>query len=198
MLEIRDIRLLKSAVAPEDWPEGSYPEAAFVGRSNVGKSSLINMVVQRRQLARISGTPGKTRTLNFYLANDRFLVVDLPGFGYAKVARSERNAWQRLIHKYITTRPTLQILFHLIDGRHDMTTMDHDLVGMMKQTDVPYVIALTKSDKLSGNVRSHRLRKTNEVLARYGLELPVVLTSAKDGRGRDEIMGWIESMVSPD
>jgi GTP-binding protein len=167
-------------------PEPSLPEVAFIGRSNVGKSSLLNALLGRKSLARTSSSPGKTREFVLYRVDDRYLFVDLPGFGYAKFARSERERWQKEIGRYVTERKPLRIIFHLVDARHDPTPLDREVMRLLRESTAAYVILLTKSDKLSGNQREKNRRTAVAVALEEGLEMPVVLTSAKDGRGLDE------------
>ena len=153
------------------------------------------MLLGRRDLARTSHTPGKTQQFNYYLINERFYFVDLPGFGYAKIARTERERWGRFIGRYLTERDPLRVAFHLIDSRHPPTEMDRDVMAAMKGSPVPYIILLTKADKISGNQRSKAVADLKRVLLSQGMEAPVVLTSSKDRRGREEIWKWIENLV---
>ncbi len=176
-------------------PESDLPEIAFAGRSNVGKSSLMNMILGRKNLARASGTPGKTRELNFYLINEAFHLVDLPGYGYAKISRSQREKWVRLISSYLSERDQLRLLVHVIDARHAPTELDEALMEQMLGLPFPYVVALSKSDKISGNERAKSLRRVQDSLARFALEVPVIQTSAKSGRGRDEMLEWLRLAV---
>lgn len=172
-------------------PDETLPEIAVVGRSNVGKSSLVNAVLRRKALARTSATPGKTREFNFYRIDDEFYLVDVPGFGYAKVARSERERWTKLIGKYVVERKALKLVLHLVDSRHEPTALDREVMALMHESKAAYVILLTKSDKISGNLREKHRRLAAAAAAEAGLEVPVVLTSAEDGRGLDEVRSWI-------
>jgi GTP-binding protein len=194
-MKIDDVRFEKGVTKWEHLPEDGLPEVAFIGRSNVGKSSLLNMLVGRKALARISGTPGKTQELNFYLVNERLYFVDLPGYGYAKVSKSERARWGLLIGRYLTEREPLRLVVHLVDSRHPPTARDRDIMEVMRGSPVPYVIALTKADKLSGNQRVKSEKYVQEALAALALEVPVILSSAKDRRGQDELLEWIGNMV---
>lgn len=195
MLNIRDVQFVKGATTWNALPRDGLPEVAFIGRSNVGKSSLLNMLVERKKLARTSGKPGKTQEFNFYLVNGRLYFVDLPGFGYARVARNVRERWGRFIGAYLTEREPLRLVTHLIDARHEPTRLDRDIMETMRGGNVPYLIALTKTDKLSGNQRSKARKVLDSVLAGYAMEVPIVLTSAKDGRGRRELLDWIDAVV---
>jgi GTP-binding protein len=195
-VKIQDVQFVKGATTWAHLPDDGRPEVAFVGRSNVGKSSLLNMLVGRRAIARVSGTPGKTQEFNYYLINDHFYLVDLPGYGYAKVARTQREYWGRLIGKYIMERDPLRLLVHLIDSRHPPTAHDEDLIELMKGGHTPYVIALTKTDKLSGNQRAKSVKDVKSATDALALEVPIVLTSAQDRRGAEELLGWIDSMTA--
>lgn len=176
-------------------PEDRFPEAAFIGRSNVGKSSLINRLLQRKNLARTSGTPGKTQQINFFLVNGRFYVVDLPGFGYAKVSKTQRAKWQKTIGHYLTERETLKVVFQLVDARHKPTALDEEVMILLKESPAEHVVVLTKSDKLSGNERQKAISRVHQTMVPLGLERPVLLTSAEDGRGRPELIDWLSLYI---
>ena len=177
-------------------PRTALPEVAFVGRSNVGKSSLINMLLRRKNLARTSGQPGKTQQLNYYLIDEGFHLVDLPGYGYARVSRTQRDAWVQLIGRYLETREQLRALVHLIDSRHEPTDLDLMVMDFIRGRGLPCLIALTKTDKLSGNGRAKATRTVQLALDERAMELPVVLTSAEKGRGRDELWNWLSFYVN--
>lgn len=194
-MKITAAEFIKSVGRWEDLPSGGRAEVAFVGRSNVGKSSLINMLLHRKKLAHTSARPGKTRTLNYYLVNGRFYLVDLPGYGYAKAPRKERERWQQLIGRYLTERQPLQLIVHLIDSRHPPMEIDEEVFTLVSGQRVPYLAALTKADKLSGNKRQQSVRLVEEALRRHGLEAPIVPTSAKTGRGRGELLARINSLA---
>ena len=194
-LDLRQATFVLGAARWEQLPDDGRPEAAFIGRSNVGKSSLLNRLVGRKSLARTSGTPGKTQQFNYYLAADRFYLVDLPGYGYAKVAQTERARWGHFIGRYLQEREPLRVVFHLVDSRHPPTALDRDIMAWMRASPASYVIALTKTDKLSGNGRVKSVRAVEEALEPLAMEVPVVLTSAEDGRGRKELLGWIDALV---
>ncbi len=167
----------------------------MVGRSNVGKSSLINMIAGRRQLARTSRTPGKTQELNYYAVNQCCYLVDLPGYGYAKVARARRQAWQNLIDRYLIQRAQLRAAVLLVDGRHPPMASDLAIVSLLRTADLPWVIVLTKSDKLSGNERPKSVARTREALEAQGLAVPVILSSSKTHSGRQAILDWMEHFL---
>ena len=206
---VKDARFALAAPTWAALPPPSAPEVAFAGRSNVGKSSLLNALLGRKQLAHTSGKPGKTQALNFYAVNpnpqghpDLFLV-DLPGYGYAKVSQGQRAAWQRLVGQYVTMRAErederpapLRAVVQLVDSRHGMTKMDEELLALMLESPAPHLIALTKSDKLGANARQQAVAGIHKHLAPYGLELPVVLTSAEKKQGLRELWGWIQTVL---
>lgn len=195
-MKIEDVNFVQGATTLAQMPAAPISEVAFIGRSNVGKSSLINQLLRRRNLARTSRTPGKTQEVNFFLVNNRFHVVDLPGLGYARVSKKQRAYWKKLIGSYMKERSQLRVVFQLIDSRHPPTEMDRKVMMLMPESDAEHVILLTKGDKLSGNSRSKAVAGVRKVLAGLGQEKPVVLTSAKDGRGRDEILKWIATYVA--
>ncbi len=192
-MKIDQVEFVQGAMALGKMPETGQPEIAFVGRSNVGKSSLINRLFNRKNLARTSSTPGKTQEINFYLVNNTFHVVDLPGIGYARASKKQRAKWQTLIGNYITKRELLRVVFQLIDSRHPPTPLDKELMMLMRESDAEHVILLTKGDKLSGNERSKSVAIVRKTLAELGQDKPVILTSAKDGRGKPELLGWIQT-----
>ncbi len=192
---IKDIQFIKGATRWEHLPEDGLPEVAFVGRSNVGKSSLLNMLAGRVKLARISRTPGKTQEFNYYRVNNRLYFVDLPGYGYARISRAQRNRWGRFIGRYLTERASLRAVFHLIDSRHAPTARDQDVMAVMRGGPVPYLLVLTKTDKLSGNQRTRSRATIESVLEKAALEAPVIFTSAKNKRGREELLQWIEDLT---
>ena len=192
---ITDARFIRSVVRHEDMPTDRRPEVTFVGRSNVGKSSLINMLLGRKSLALTSSKPGKTQQLNYFLINEQFYLVDVPGFGYAKAARTERSKWSRLVESYLTNRTTLRVVFQLVDSRHPPTPKDVELFSLLRGVDVPHVILLTKCDKLSGNSRKKAVAVTQESLSALGMERIVILTSAKTAMGKDQVWEWLEMFL---
>jgi GTP-binding protein len=195
-MTIDQVTFVKGSTKLGQMPEEPVAEFAFVGRSNVGKSSLINRLFERRNLARTSSTPGKTQEINFYLVNDSFHVVDLPGFGYAKVSKVQRAKWQKLIGSYLLHRQQLVAVFQLIDSRHEPTALDKELMMLMSESSAEHVILLTKGDKLSGNQRNKAIARVKKALAALGQGKPVILTSANDGRGRGDILDWMDTWLT--
>lgn len=170
------------------------PEIAFAGRSNVGKSSLLNRLLNRRHLAGTSKTPGKTRTLNYYRVNGSLHFVDLPGYGYAKRGQRERRQWAELINGYLGTRTSLRGIVHLMDARHDPTARDMQLAAWLIQFGRPFLLVATKVDKLPGSRRKSRLDRTRDLLSGVG-EYDLVPFSAVSGLGRHAVWRWIQDVV---
>ncbi len=194
-MRIREITFVRGATSWGGLPSDGLPEVAFAGRSNVGKSSLLNALAGRRGLARTSGTPGKTREFNYYLINGALYFVDLPGFGYAKTSKQERARWARLIERYVTERDPLRLLVHLVDSRREPGETDRSFIEFMRGQEAPYAIALTKCDKLSGNERIRAERGVREALSGLGLEIPVFSTSSQTRRGVPALLEWIGTIA---
>jgi GTP-binding protein len=172
-----------SAVAARDFPRQGLPEIAVAGRSNVGKSSLINALTGCRNLARTSTTPGKTRMINFYRLEGAWLLVDLPGYGYARVPKAESRQWKQLVNDYFAERTTVALVIQLVDSRLEPTVQDLQLSDWLDEMGMPRLIVGTKADKLSGNERAVQQRRTSEA---FGGK-PVILCSARTGAGCREI-----------
>ncbi len=174
-------------------PAPDKPEYAFIGRSNVGKSSLINMLTGRKKLAKISSTPGKTMLINHFKINDQWYLVDLPGYGFAKRSKTERAKWQKMIHKYILNRLNMLTLFLLVDIRIEPQKIDLDFIEWLGISNIPFVITFTKSDKLKLNQIETNLKKYKNKLLESWEELPPILvTSSSTNLGRDEVLNLIE------
>src|SRR5438876_10438833 len=150
-MKITSAEFLKSSFQADDWPKGALPEIAFLGRSNVGKSSLINSLLATRGLARTSSTPGRTQSLNFFLISERFWFVDLPGFGYARVPKNIKSSWGEMVTSYLAKRSQLVLSIHIVDSRHEPTKLDLQLHDWLAFSDKPRLTVATKSDKLSNN-----------------------------------------------
>ncbi len=187
---------VKGVAQWEQLPVGTRPEVAFVGRSNVGKSSLLNALLGRKKLAYTSKTPGKTQQLNYFLVDNHFYVVDLPGYGYANAPKSARAQWAQLQEQYLDERGSLRGVVQLIDSRHPPMDSDEDLIERLDQAGRPHLIALTKTDKLSGNGRTQAKRQVDTCLADLGIDRPVILTSAKGGRGIGALRRWVAEQVT--
>lgn len=185
-MKITSAEFVKSAFAEEHWTTDNLPEIAFVGRSNVGKSSLINSLLQRKGLARTSNTPGRTQSLNYFLINKRFYFVDLPGYGYAKVPKTMRSDWGKMAVEYLAKREQLVLCIQLIDSRHNPTKQDQQLFEWLNHYRKPRLIVATKSDKLS----SKELRNSLENIGKILTETTIIPYSAPTGLGREEV--WRE------
>lgn len=174
-------------------PKVRLPEYAFIGRSNVGKSSLINMITGRNSLAKVSGKPGKTRLINHFLINDDWYLVDLPGYGFAQVPKIEREKWEKFIRKYLAKRENLYCIFVLVDSRHEPQKNDLAFMQWLGEKDIPFVIVFTKTDKLSKNEMAEYKESYSAKLLESWDELPEMFsTSADTGVGREEILAFIE------
>jgi GTP-binding protein len=193
-LPIRALTFLGPMATAEGWrPPPTLPEVAFAGRSNVGKSSLINRLVRRRALARVSKTPGRTREINFFQVNDLFVLADLPGYGYARIAKSRQAEWWPLIEGYLRTSDRLKGVVLLLDARHDPTEDDRIMLDFLGTLGTPTVVAITKIDKLGRQAASDRVASLTKTL---GLDDDQVIPfSAVTGTGRDELAAALVSLV---
>lgn len=181
----------------EACPPETVPEFCFAGRSNVGKSSLINKVTNKKRLARTSNTPGKTQQMNYYKIDDRFYIVDLPGFGFAKVPKKERERWGKDIQNYLLNRETLQLILHLVDSRHPPTSLDEDFFYWMASNGMAFSVLLTKADKLSKNKLGQSKQKVINVLREMNIDVPVIPCSAESGQGINEVQSLIREFINP-
>jgi len=175
-------------------PEPVLPEFAFIGRSNCGKSSLINHFLDRTNLAHTSGKPGKTRLLNYFLVDDRFYLVDLPGYGFAKVSKKIRAQWFDLFRRFLMAQDRPLAVFHLLDGRHDPTAEDKEVAGWIRESGHPSAVAITKIDKVGTNARSRRYQDIIQALD-LGPETPFFPTSAASRTGRKDMHAWVEALL---
>jgi GTP-binding protein len=197
-MRIKSAGFVKSARSLEDCPEWEAAEFCFIGRSNVGKSSLVNLLCNRDSLAAVSGTPGKTRQLNFFLVNEEWSLVDLPGYGYAKTARTEKYDFNELAADYIEQRRNLRQVFVLIDSRLEPQRIDLDFLTWLGGTQLPYMLIFTKADKQSPTRTRANAAVFLEALAPRVPALPEILfSSAKDRSGREEILGAIGRYLEP-
>ena len=193
-MNIHQAEYITSSVKISQCPAPDKPEYAFIGRSNVGKSSLINMLTGRRKLAKVSGSPGKTITINHFLIDKLWYLVDLPGYGYAKRSKSERLKWEKMIRNYILKRTNLLTLFQLIDLRHEPQANDLEFMEWLAVSQIPFTILFTKSDKLSQRERDINLNKYKKRLEQDWEQLPgYIVTSAKKGLGKDDVLDFIET-----
>ena len=176
-------------------PERILPEFAFIGRSNCGKSSLINHFLDRTKVAHTSGKPGKTRLLNYFLVEDKFYLVDRPGYGFAKVSKKKRAAWMTLFRRFLLAGDRPLAIFHLMDIRHQPTREDLEVLGWVRESGHPFALAVTKIDKIGTNSRSGRFQ---EIIQALGVpsDTPFFTTSAVRGTGRQEMLGWVEDLLA--
>lgn len=182
---------IKSAFERSHWTTDGRPEIAFLGRSNVGKSSLINSLLQRKGLARTSNTPGRTQSINFFLINDSFYFADLPGYGYAKVSKAMRSDWGKMAEEYLAERDELALCVQLIDSRHAPTPLDLQLNEWLVHHDKPHLVVATKADKLSNNELQRLLANARRTLE----DVKIIAYSSQTGRGRDEVWSEIEAAM---
>ncbi len=194
-MHVHKAEITTSAVEPEFYPADNLPEIALAGRSNVGKSSFINKMIQRSGLARTSSQPGKTQTLNFYTINDQFRFVDVPGYGYARVSKTQREQFSEMIEAYLETRPNLELLLLLMDARHEPTSLDHEMYQYAETLEIPFAIVLTKVDKIKSSQRNKHLS-----MYKNALDLPSVDAlfefSSQSGEGSQEIWDIIEDIIT--
>lgn len=186
-----------SSTRTEQRPARRLPEFAFIGRSNVGKSSLINMLCGSRNLAMTSGTPGKTKLVNHFLINDSWYLVDLPGYGYAKLPDKERAKIKDVIRDYLHNSAEMQLLFVLVDIRHDIGKIDIDFINELGENDIPFAIIFTKGDKLGPVARENQAGRDMEILSEFWESLPpCFISSSASGLGKEEILDYIGSVLS--
>ena len=198
LLFARDVTFMLSAVSLETLPPARLPEICFAGRSNVGKSSLINALTNRKGLARASNTPGRTRELNYFNVDDRLFVVDLPGYGYAKASKSDIARWTKLTRQFLFGRASLRRVFLLIDSRHGLKDSDLDLMAILDETAVTYQLILTKTDKLKKGQLDKVLTKTQTAIAKRPAAFPQIInTSSETKKGLDELKAEIATLAMP-
>ena len=194
---IHSATFIKSCPSLAELPKSSYPEFAFIGRSNVGKSSLINMITGRKGLAKTSGQPGKTKTINYFLINSNWHLVDLPGYGYAKISLKQREKWIKTTTDYILKTDNLICLFVIIDSRIEPQYSDLKFMEFLGENNIPFARVFTKSDKISSNAASKSINACNNTMFEAWESLPVTfMSSAKTGKGRDEILSFIEESIN--
>jgi GTP-binding protein len=195
-MKILTAEFLISAMSPSQYPRQLLPEVAFAGRSNVGKSSLLNTLVHRQGLAKTSATPGKTQAINFFLINQRFRLVDLPGYGYAKVPREIQARWQPMVETYLQQRDTLRAVVHIVDIRHTPTEQDQQLREWLQHQGLVTVGVATKADKLPPSRRAAHIQAVRQTLAMPADE-PLLLFSARTHEGRLQLWHRLEALLTP-
>src|SRR5919205_1571273 len=193
-MKVTSAKFVRSAFEESQWPREGRPEVAFLGRSNVGKSSMINSLLRAKGLARTSSTPGRTQALNFFLINERFYFVDLPGYGFARVPRDVRESWGQLVADYLAKRDSLVLSIHIVDSRHEPTTLDLQLRGWLLANGRPFLTVATKSDKLSQNESHKNLARTRNILDAVGRGAggELIAYSATTGHGRERVWRAVE------
>lgn len=192
---IQTAKFVKSSSSIKQCPAPNLPEYAFIGRSNVGKSSLVNMLTGNRRLAKISGKPGKTQLINHFLINDNWFLVDLPGYGFARVSKTQRDSFSKMTSEYILNRENLHCIFVLVDIRLEPQKIDDEFISWLGQKQVPLAIIFTKSDKLGVNKLASAVEKYQQHLSQYWEELPPLFTSsAITQKGREEILQFIHGI----
>jgi GTP-binding protein len=188
-----EVQFVKSVYALNQLPEDNLPEVAFAGRSNVGKSSLINRLLNRKGLVKVSAKPGKTQSLNFFVVDERLFLVDLPGYGFARVSKEVKATWQPLITGYIASRVPLRCVVVIIDIRHPLKDQDRDLVAWLRERQIPWLAVYTKADKLSRNEQARQAAALDAALTITPAER--VLFSAKTGEGRDKLILGLDTFL---
>ena len=198
-MEIKEARFVVSNSDVRKCPRPDRPEYAFIGRSNVGKSSLINMLTNKKSLAKTSGRPGKTQLINHFLINEEWYLVDLPGYGYAQVPKAERLKWEKFLRKYIIQRENLYCLFVLVDARHEPQTPDLEFMEWLGVSEISFVIIFTKADKLKPEELEENLKiYTEKMFEFWEVMPPYFVTSSETGEGKKEILDFIEKVNQPE
>lgn len=193
---IRLVNYVGSFSKEEDCPKEEIPEFAFIGRSNVGKSSLINMLCGKKDLVKVSQTPGKTRTINFFRVNDAMHFVDLPGYGYAKISQQERSRFEKMIFEYLAKRQQLQCVFVLIDSRHTPQQLDLDFVNRLGELQIPFALLFTKADKQGRSTTDKHIALFKKEMLKSWEALPqLFVTSAVTKLGREQLLAFIEKIA---
>jgi len=196
-MKIRNVEIVISAVSRKQYPAEGLPEIAMAGRSNVGKSSLINTILNRKNIARISSQPGKTRTINFYRVNEELMLVDLPGYGYAKASKGEQLRWGRMMDEYLNTRTTLNGVLQLVDIRHRPTSLDTMMFNWTRNAGLPGIVIATKADKISRSKRQGHYRDIGEALGMQRDDILIPFSSEKK-EGVEEVWHIIGQLCGLD
>lgn len=193
-MKVHNVEMIMSAVRPEQYPKEGYPEFALAGRSNVGKSSFINKMIGRKSLARTSSKPGKTQTLNFYKIEEQLFFVDVPGYGYAKVAKTSRATWGKMIEEYLITREEMRAVIQIVDLRHPPTVDDSIMYDLLVHHGIPAIVIATKADKIPKGKRDKHMKVIRETL-NMRPEDQIIIFSSEKGIGMDEAWREIESRM---
>ncbi len=195
-MRISEAKFAGSSVREASKPSRKLPEFAFIGRSNVGKSSLINMLCGNNKLAKTSSTPGKTKLINHFLINDSWYLVDLPGYGFAKISKKEREELRDMINDYIRNSGEMVTLFVLVDSRHDIQKIDLEFISGLGENGIPFAIIFTKADKLGPNALKAQIERDKTILSEQWEELPpMFVSSSETGAGKEEILNYIEQYI---
>ncbi len=195
-MKVQQSEFIKSSSRHEQCPPTDRPEIAFIGRSNVGKSSLINMLTNNKKLAKVSGKPGKTQLINHFQINNEWYLVDLPGYGWAKVSKTDKERWGEMIHDYLINRENLLLVFVLVDSRLSPQPIDVEFINWLGEKEIPISIIFTKTDKQSKNKTQSSIAKYRKVLKSYWDEVPnSFVTSSFNFEGKEELLNYIHSVV---
>ena len=189
-INLQRAEFLRSAVSPRDFPRDSLPQVAFAGRSNVGKSSVINRLLNRKNLARVGAAPGKTTQINYFTIDNAFYLVDLPGYGYAKVSKAERDRWGRLMEQYFADRALMSLGVLIVDARHKPTADDCTMAQWYKEAECPFLVVANKLDKLKKKEIEPNLQQIRDVLE-LGIDVKLIPFSAEKGEGKQELLDEI-------
>ncbi len=195
-MKIKSAEFIKSIYDLRNLPSSVLSEFVFVGRSNVGKSSLINTICNKKSLAKVGSAPGKTRQLNYFLINEEYYLVDLPGYGYAKVPEQIRAGWRKLVEDYISERENVNMVFVLIDSRHEPTYLDELMVSWLEYYEIPYAIVLTKSDKISKNKMEKQIYRASKIVHNEDLCRDYIPFSIISGEGKNDIVSLISGALA--
>ncbi len=194
-MKITNAIFVKSSSTHTQCPEAKIPEYAFIGRSNVGKSSLINTLLNNKNLAKISGKPGKTQLINHFIINDKWYIADLPGFGYAKVSKRKREEFHKMINNYLINRKNLMCVLFLLDSRQEPQDIDQKQMIWLTENYIPFIMIFTKADKLSKNILNKKIEKYKNIMLQKWSELPDIhITSSKSKQGVKELIKFIEKL----
>ena len=195
-MRITEAKFAGSSTSVSMKPRRKLPEFAFIGRSNVGKSSLINALCGNSKLAKTSSTPGKTKLINHFLINDSWYLVDLPGYGFAKISKQEREVLRKMINDYIRNSGEMVTLFVLVDSRHDIQKIDLEFISGLGENGIPFAIIFTKGDKLGPNALKAQIERDKAILSEQWEELPPMFaSSAETGAGKEEILDYIQKLL---